>query len=500
MKFGFLVTGCLLVGAVSCGVADPDVETVPLSEQEAGIIVGAVNWSEVTSLPSAGPERENSRAVGFVDIPFGGRCTGFLINDDVVMTNQHCIPQAVYAQGVTVSFRFEAGESSDFATYDCSTFLGNNAANDYALLGCQGSPGQTFGSVTLEGSSPPLGHELYVIHQNCDSFSNSGCAPTKKYSPGRVTRNQTDIFYDADTLGGSSGAPVFSATTHGVIGLHHIGIGSSGFGRGSANGAVRMTNVLADIAFRFPSLTFGSSSGNGSASQNPQMQPDSFEPNDTTATATPTGTSFQGSASISSSSDVDRFEVVSSGTTSFSARIDLAQGAGDLDLRLISRSSGTTVATSESQSSVEALTGISLGAGVYDLVVFGYQGATGAYSIQTALQTAAQSNPEPSTASPGATVATAFALSIPDAVTFSIDAADERHIYSFNGTARQIELILEPGAGDLDLYVYNAGGSLVDSSATSANPELVEATVTGGGFIQVVGYEGGTGQYRLTID
>ena len=48
------------------------------------IIVGSLDWKEITTLSSNSPIFENASFVGDVDLPaVGSRCTGFLISEDV---------------------------------------------------------------------------------------------------------------------------------------------------------------------------------------------------------------------------------------------------------------------------------------------------------------------------------------------------------------------------------------------------------------------------------
>ena len=85
-------------------------------------------------------------------------------------------------------------------------------------------PTRAVGTLSAQGRAITTHSNVYVIHQNRDDNTTFGCAPTKKYSPGYILNanySSTDASYNADTLGGSSGSPVFSATTHEVVALHH---------------------------------------------------------------------------------------------------------------------------------------------------------------------------------------------------------------------------------------------------------------------------------------
>jgi hypothetical protein len=72
----------------------------------------------------------------------------------------------------------------------------------------------------------------------------------KKHSPGTVMNayySSTDVSYNADTLGGSSGSPVLSENSHEVIALHHYGFNKDAWGRGTHNSGVRASHVRAAL-------------------------------------------------------------------------------------------------------------------------------------------------------------------------------------------------------------------------------------------------------------
>lgn len=250
-----------LMGALSaCGTEQaPDVPnadgTEPLQSQESTVIVGSVNWVSATTL--TGTQRTRSLAVGYLSIPAAGtRCTAWLVSPDVIITNNHCIGSAAEAVGARASFNYEDGvASASRVWYDCSTLIKTWSADDMTALRCTATngqlPGNANGWLTVSSTNAATNASIYVVHQNCDYYTTSGCTPNKKGSPGVVKNanySTTDLSYDADTLGGSSGSPVLSSSTHQVVGLHHIGLGGNSQGRGTANTGVKATRVKARLA------------------------------------------------------------------------------------------------------------------------------------------------------------------------------------------------------------------------------------------------------------
>lgn len=250
-----------LVGAVSaCGSEQPldvpDVEAnEPLQSVESNVIVGSVNWVSATTL--SGTQRTRSQAVGYLSIPAAGtRCTAWLVSADVLITNNHCIGSASQAVGARVSFNYEDGvAAASRVWYDCATFIKTWSSDDMTAVRCSATNGQLPGNVqgwlTVASANVATNASVYVVHQNCDYYTTTGCSPTKKSSPGVVKNasySTTDLSYDADTLGGSSGSPVLSSSSHQVVGLHHIGLGGNSQGRGTANTGVKATRVKARLA------------------------------------------------------------------------------------------------------------------------------------------------------------------------------------------------------------------------------------------------------------
>ncbi|NMO22105.1 trypsin-like serine protease [Pyxidicoccus fallax] len=250
-----------LVGALSaCGTEmAPDVPDVeanePLASQESNVIVGTVNWVSATTL--SGTQRTRSQAVGYLSIPaVGSRCTAWLVSRDVIITNNHCIGSASEASGARASFNYEDGvASASRVWYNCGTLIKTWSGDDMTALRCTATngqlPGDVYGWLTVSSTNAATNASIYVVHQNCDYYTTSGCTPTKKSSPGVVKNanySTTDLSYDADTLGGSSGSPVISSSTHQVVGLHHIGLGGNSSGRGTANTGVKATRVKARLA------------------------------------------------------------------------------------------------------------------------------------------------------------------------------------------------------------------------------------------------------------
>lgn len=378
-RASWLLAAALLLAACAQQVGDPGPMGDGMVEgrvDDKAVIVGGVDWQEAAALPEGSAERAVSRAVAYLTIPAeGARCTGFLVAPDVVMTNHHCIPTAAAATGVRAYFRYEQGGPADDSGADCSEFLGNDADLDFALLRCPSRPGDVYGVVALEATSPARNAGVYVIHQNCDYYTAPECAPTKKYSPGRVTSTISEIGHDADTLGGSSGSPLFSRVTHGAIGLHHVGLGNDGAGRGSENRAVPVSAILPVLTQRYPGIELGARAPADQAAPVPAAA-DGYEPNDLRADATAVQLPFSSVDARIEAGDQDHFRFTAPGART--VRLAFSHLTGDLDLYLLD-DAGAELARSIGTTDAEEISFDASGTMV--IRVIGYRGAVGSFAL-----------------------------------------------------------------------------------------------------------------------
>lgn len=347
------------------------------AKDSAAVIVGGVDWVSVSTLAEGTAQRENARPVAHLQLG-GSRCTGFLVAPDVLMTNHHCVPSAAAAVGAKAFFRYEDGATGD-TPVDCSTFIGNDAGLDFALLQCAGRPGDRFGTVALEARAMGVGDGVYAIHQNCDYFTDPRCAPTKKYSAGAIRQLGDQLGHDADTLGGSSGSAVFSADSHAVVALHRAGRSTGSTGRGTMNFAVPMTRILPVLAARFPGLAPGVRSPAEPVAPSPTTT-DGYEPNNTRADATPATLPFASTGARvepgTSPRDLDLYRVEAGGPITVELRFSHA--GGDLDL-YVTDLAGAQLAKSTGVGELERVSGTFSGPVV--IVVAGYNGAGGDYAL-----------------------------------------------------------------------------------------------------------------------
>lgn len=361
-----------LMFLVSCGKN----ETKENSSLVSGkVIIGDLNWADVQFLNPDSAEFANSKRVAYLDIPaVGARCTAFLIGPDILMTNEHCITQSADARGAVASFNHVTGAGvSEYKIFKCDQFVGNNSQLDFALLRCQGRPGDIFGYVTLDGSGmQKAGQEIYVVQQNCDYYTLRNCDPSKKIAYGVIQRLSDEYVHNADTLGGSSGSAVFDSQNHKVFALHHVGVGNDGSGRGSENHAVPMSKIVPYLKQYFPSVLASAQTASSPSAD--------LEPNDSFLTAAKIATEqkFSGLFEIKKQ-DVDFYKVSLHESKHLFVSIGFWHAIGDLDLKIYDQNKNQ-IGVSQGMGNGESLS-VELEAGEYTIMVYGYNNAQAQYNF-----------------------------------------------------------------------------------------------------------------------
>ncbi len=377
-----LLVVTLLLSLIACGKNDDtNFESMSLETNSfsSGIIIGGPNakptWKSVTPSTSS-KVKQNAQAVADIRIPtVGSRCTGFLISNSVLMTNHHCITKKSDAIGVTANFdRYQGIPKENQRKYKCDKFIMNDKELDFALLKCSGFPGKKYGYVTLSTARPVVHSGIYIIQQNCDYYKIRRCDPVKIYSRGKVKDYGAGrIAHNADTLGGSSGSPIFSAKTNRVIAIHNAGRGNGDRdGRGTMNFGVPMNEIVNMIK----------RSASGSLNPGDQnLQENPIASNTTKSSALNLATFDSPKTFTKNSGESNYFYFELDKLTAVGIAIKFIHAAGDLDLRLYDRNMNliATSATSENKETIVK----KLKAGPYLVEVVGYRGAGNTYIIAT---------------------------------------------------------------------------------------------------------------------
>lgn len=191
--------------------------------------------------------RRLGRPVGRLDVLYGngktGYCTAFIVDNEHLVTNNHCIP-GVGDPGVQAA-QFVAGYVDAAHPDGAEKFqvqlqaLETSAPLDYSVLRVFGDPSARYGKVELADADPESSEFLWIIGHpqgQAQHISREGCAAA---DPPVSTEGK--VVHSCDTLGGNSGSPVFRISDRQVVALHHAGDSRTGF-----NFAIPMKRILAD--------------------------------------------------------------------------------------------------------------------------------------------------------------------------------------------------------------------------------------------------------------
>lgn len=201
---------------------------------------------------------ENSQAVklgrpiGRLDMLFAsgktGFCTAFIVDENHLVTNHHCIPgmdgdpsgsdSGVQAAQFVTGY-INPGRADGVDRFTVSPqIVETNRALDYTVLRVFGDPSAKYGKLELADADPEDAEFLWIIgHPQGQSqhISREGCAAA---SP--AISQEGKLVHTCDTLQGNSGSPVIRITDRRVVGLHHAGDSRTGF-----NQAIPMRRILA---------------------------------------------------------------------------------------------------------------------------------------------------------------------------------------------------------------------------------------------------------------
>ncbi len=245
------------------------------------------------------------------------------------------------------------------------------------------------------------------------------------------------------------------------------------------------------------------------AAQAAALTDDGYEQNDTLATArnlgTLTATTTISNLVMADTADWYRFTTTKTGTTSDNVSIGFLHAQGDLDLELYN-ASGARLRVSSGVSNSEAVSLNGLAAGSYYIRVFGYRGVTNpSYSLtinppRTIVDDAYEQNDTQATARGLGTLTTTATIS-------NLVMADGHDWYSFTmsgvgSSANYVSISSTIAQGDLDLELYNSGGTRLAVSESSTNSEQISLSGRAAGtyYVHVLGYNGSTNpNYALQI-
>jgi V8-like Glu-specific endopeptidase len=215
---------------------------VPLAYEK---VIGLNNLLRISWLSRA---LELAAAVARVVTP-AGPGSGFLIAPDLLLTNNHVLPDTRAVDRTTVEFNYQvnwAGELEPVRRYMLdSSYYRTSEALDYTIVRIKESPGDIYGFIDLSKRSEPTVNDFVSIIQHPQGGTKQIC-----FTDNKVSAVFGDLVqYSTDTEPGSSGSPVFNQRWE-IVGLHHRGGGLAGPDgkKYFTNEGVLISSILRDAA------------------------------------------------------------------------------------------------------------------------------------------------------------------------------------------------------------------------------------------------------------
>ncbi|MBN2359435.1 MAG: PPC domain-containing protein [Deltaproteobacteria bacterium] len=230
----------------------------------------------------------------------------------------------------------------------------------------------------------------------------------------------------------------------------------------------------------------------------PTCSDDAHENNDTLATAVALPSASFGGQICSGDDDYYYLDLDAGETLVID--LQFTDADGDLELRLYD-AAGTTLASSMSITDDEHISYAARLAGRYIIRIWGHLGDENSYLLNTAV-TANLTCPADDPLEQNDSFSAARLAVVGTVVGIVCSGDDDYYkIEVPEGGLLRATLTFNSGEGDLDLYLYSAAQSLVDSSETTSSTEFVDgysdsATTF---YVKVVGYLGDSARYSLTL-
>lgn len=194
-------------------------------------------------------------------------CTASVVSAEYIITNYHCIPGLMGTQ--VLAAKLELGYLNEFDTSSVREFKVASEPTeadgelDYAIVKVFGNPSLSHGVIRIGPEAVEERDAVFLIHHPEGSpliLSRKQCYVTKAESG--------EISHTCDTMGGSSGSPLFSDETQQVVGLHFAGAADRNVGR-SMERIVGRSRLLAAIVAQ---ATDAAPAQGGEVDPSPQQQ------------------------------------------------------------------------------------------------------------------------------------------------------------------------------------------------------------------------------------
>jgi lysyl endopeptidase len=201
-------------------------------------ICGSVGYQNVACRPHVTSQRSVARLLAVSGGSRSVRCTGWMVrgsNANTLITNNHCFSTATAVRSIEAQFNYQTTTCSGTTIASTTSYRGNTLLRtrgmplDYTLATLFGNPEGTWGEIIPLRRRPVLRELIAVLQHPAGRPKKIGYLENAN-STARCdvdVLSGTQLRYNCDTEGGSSGSVVLSVgtttSTNTALGLHHLG-------------------------------------------------------------------------------------------------------------------------------------------------------------------------------------------------------------------------------------------------------------------------------------
>jgi V8-like Glu-specific endopeptidase len=165
---------------------------------------------------------QRARSVAKVQFDNGESGSGFLLNDNILVTNHHVISDATQASAAHVLFNYQtsiSGRDHEPKSFKLAPNKGfaTSAEHDWTFIRMSGEANADWGAIEINEVDISATQRVNIIQH-----PSGGPKQIALYHNVVAYVGENRIQYLTDTLPGSSGSPVFDTQWH-VVALHHSG-------------------------------------------------------------------------------------------------------------------------------------------------------------------------------------------------------------------------------------------------------------------------------------
>jgi len=239
----------------------------------------------------------------------------------------------------------------------------------------------------------------------------------------------------------------------------------------------------------------------------PDIPADRFEPNNSLATATDfetLGHATENFLSIHQSGNADYYRFVAGSSGTLNVNLSFTHALGDVDVQLLD-STGSNLAISDSTTDAETISFGVTGGQAYYLYVYGYNGAINPrYDLTISGPELPRDRFEPNdTLATARNLGAAGDRTFPDLTLHATGNDDYYRLTTVAAGTLTVGLAFHHVAGDVDMQLLDAAGTVLATSAGIGNGESISRQVAAGEeyFVRVYGFQGDTNpDYDMTVD